>query len=73
MMSGTLAGLLLNPSALAEVRADPTLIDAAVDEAFRWANPSAGLYRLVMADTEIAGTPVVSQLFVPHGPPKSPP
>jgi cytochrome P450 len=56
MLSGTLAGLLLNPAALAEVRADPTLIDAAVDEAFRWANPSAGLYRLVMADTEIAGT-----------------
>jgi cytochrome P450 len=64
MMSGTLAGLLLNPSALAEVRADPTLIDAAVDEAFRWANPSAGLYRLVMADTEIAGTPIAAGTMV---------
>lgn len=58
MLSGTLASLLLNPGALAAVRADPDLVDNAVDEAFRWANPSAGLYRLVLRDTEVAGTPV---------------
>lgn len=56
MLSGTLASLLLNPAALAAVRADHTRIDGAVDEAFRWANPSAGLYRLVTEDTELAGT-----------------
>jgi cytochrome P450 len=64
MLSGTLAGLLLNPAVLAEVRADPTLVDAAVDEAFRWANPTAGLYRQVMADTEIAGTPIAAGSLV---------
>jgi cytochrome P450 len=56
MLSATLASLLLNPEALTRVRADLGLIDAAIDEAFRWANPSAGLYRLVRRDTRIAGT-----------------
>jgi cytochrome P450 len=45
MLSATIAALLLNPQALAQVNADPELRDAAVDEAFRWANPTAGLYR----------------------------
>lgn len=58
MLSATIASLLLNPDALAAVRADPTLLDGAIDEAFRWANPSAGLYRLLRRDVEIAGTPV---------------
>ncbi|NUR74610.1 MAG: cytochrome P450 [Hamadaea sp.] len=56
MMSATLCSLLLNPDALARVRADHSLVEAAIDEAFRWANPSAGLYRLVTRDTGIAGT-----------------
>jgi cytochrome P450 len=56
MMTATLSSLLLNPDVLARVRADNSLADAAIDEAFRWANPSAGLHRLVMRDVEIAGT-----------------
>jgi len=55
MLSGTLASLLLNPAACAEVRADPTRVGDAIEESFRWANPSAGLYRLVQADTSVAG------------------
>ncbi|TDV53565.1 cytochrome P450 [Actinophytocola oryzae] len=55
MLSGTLASLLLNPPALATVRVDHARIADAIDEAFRWANPSAGLYRLVTADTSVAG------------------
>ncbi len=58
MLNGTLAALLLHPEALARVRADRSLIDQAIDEALRWANPSAGLYRLVHRDVEIAGTSV---------------
>lgn len=54
MLSGTLASLLLNQRALSAVRADHARIDGAIDEAFRWANPSAGLYRLVTEDTELA-------------------
>lgn len=64
MLSGTLVSLLLNPEALNRVRADDSLIDAAIDEAFRWANPSAGLYRLVMQDTKIAGTPIPKDSMV---------
>jgi cytochrome P450 len=60
MLSGTIAALLCNPDALAAVRADRTLVDAAINEAFRWANPSAGLYRLVTRETEIAGTAVAA-------------
>lgn len=58
MLSATIASLLLNPEALQRVQADPSLMDAAIDEAFRWASPSAGLYRLVLRETEIAGTTV---------------
>jgi cytochrome P450 len=56
MLSATIASLLLNPESLARVHADNGLIDAAIDEAFRWANTTAGLYRLVRQDTRIAGT-----------------
>jgi cytochrome P450 len=56
MLSATIASLLLNPQALARVNADPALRDVAVDEAFRWANPSAGLYRLLRSDVEIGGS-----------------
>jgi cytochrome P450 len=64
MLSGTLASLLLNPSALAEVRADHARIDDAIEEAFRWASPSAGLYRLVTEDTSIAGTDLAAGSMV---------
>lgn len=56
MLSAAIASLLLNPESLTRVRADAELIDSAVDEAFRWANPSTGFYRLVQQDTRIAGT-----------------
>jgi cytochrome P450 len=56
MLSAAIASLLLNPESLTRVRADAELIDAAVDEAFRWANPSTGFYRPVQQDTRIAGT-----------------
>lgn len=64
MMSATVSSLLLNPDVLARVRAEPGLADAAIDESFRWANPTAGLYRLVMRDTELAGTPLAAGSLV---------
>ncbi|WP_020524459.1 cytochrome P450 [Catelliglobosispora koreensis] len=64
MLTGTIAALLLNDEALQRVRADASLYDAALDEAFRWASPSAGLYRLVLRDTEIGGTAVKSGSMV---------
>lgn len=64
MMSATLSALMLNPDALARVRADRGLLEAAIDEAFRWANPTAGLYRLAVRDVEIAGTAVAAGSMV---------
>ncbi|ONI81001.1 hypothetical protein ALI144C_20765 [Actinosynnema sp. ALI-1.44] len=64
MLSATISSLLLNPDALREAMANPASRDAAVDEAFRWANPSAGLYRLVMSDAEVGGTPVAAGQMV---------
>jgi cytochrome P450 len=46
------------------VREDPALTNAAFDEALRWAAPTAGLYRLVTHDTDIAGTPVTAGAMV---------
>jgi cytochrome P450 len=64
IMSATVASLLLNPDALAAVRADRTLINGAVDEAFRWANPTPGLYRLVTEDITVAGVPLAAGSLV---------
>lgn len=64
MLSGTLASLLLNPTALGKVRAAPGLLPCLIDEALRWANPSAGLYRLVTEDTSIAGTDLAKNSMV---------
>jgi cytochrome P450 len=58
LLAATVASLLLNPDALRRVRADASLMDGAFDEAFRWASPTAGLYRLVTRDTVIAGEPI---------------
>jgi cytochrome P450 len=58
MLTATLSSLLLNPDALERLHKDRALRETAVDEAFRWANPSAGLYRLVTSDVTIGGTEV---------------
>ncbi|WP_186315885.1 cytochrome P450 [Catellatospora sichuanensis] len=64
MMSATVSALLLNPDALAQVRAEAGLAEAAIEEAFRWANPTAGLYRLVTRDVELAGTALAAGSMV---------
>ncbi|MFI5915242.1 cytochrome P450 [Dactylosporangium sp. NPDC051541] len=64
LLAGTIAALLLNPGALQRVHAQPALLDAALDESLRWAAPTAGLYRLVLRDTEIAGTPLAAGSMV---------
>jgi cytochrome P450 len=51
------------------LKADPSQASAIVEEGLRWASPNQGLFRIVMADTEIAGTPVAagSTLWVMYG------
>ncbi|MDX6549358.1 MAG: hypothetical protein QOJ31_42 [Gaiellales bacterium] len=51
----TLWALLTHPEALAELRADPALLPAAVEEALRWHSPVGTQTRQVTERTEIAG------------------
>ncbi|MET4426853.1 MULTISPECIES: cytochrome P450 [unclassified Mycolicibacterium] len=59
-----LTGLLTNPEQLDAVRADRSLIPAAVEEALRWDGPVLCSVRLTMADTEIAGVAVPEGAFL---------
>ena len=42
------------------LRADPSLLDSAVEEVIRWATPVLHMRRTAAADTELAGTPVAA-------------
>jgi cytochrome P450 len=55
-----------NPAEFAKVKADMSLIPNAVEEILRLATPSCGLWRKVLADTELAGVeiPAGSMLMV---------
>jgi cytochrome P450 len=55
MVGGTLA-LLQHPEQLAEVRADPSLVPAAVEEILRWHNPLHYFRRTATEDTVLSGT-----------------
>ncbi|MGZ8571335.1 MAG: cytochrome P450 [Actinomycetota bacterium] len=51
----TLLALLAHPDQLAEVRADRSLVKAAVEETLRWAGPVGTSTRQAVVDTELAG------------------
>ena len=53
-----LIGLVQNPDQLAQVRADRSLVPAAVEEALRWNGPNTFSPRMVMRDVEIGGMSV---------------
>jgi cytochrome P450 len=58
-----------HPDVWEGLKADPSHASAIVEEGLRWASPNQGLFRIVTADTEIAGTPVPagSTLWVMYG------
>jgi cytochrome P450 len=60
--TSTLAGgmllLLRNPAQMAKVRANPDLIPNMVEEMLRLESPSAGLWRVIKKDTELAGVQI---------------
>jgi cytochrome P450 len=58
MLSSGLLALLQHPEQLAELRADPTLVDGAVEEILRWANPLHYFRRTATADTELRGAEI---------------
>ncbi|MCI3134934.1 cytochrome P450 [Phenylobacterium aquaticum] len=50
--------LLLNPGELAKLQADPSLINAAVEEVLRFEGPVDVTGRIASSDTEIGGCPI---------------
>jgi cytochrome P450 len=58
LTSSGLLALLQHPDQLAEIRADPGLIPAAVEEMLRYANPIHYMRRTATADTELSGVPI---------------
>jgi cytochrome P450 len=60
MLSSGLLALLQHPDQLAELRADRSLIDGAVEEILRWANPLHYFRRTATADTVLRGTEIAA-------------
>ena len=58
MLSSGLLALLQHPDQLAELRDDPSLVDGAVEEILRWANPLHYFRRTATADTKLGGTEI---------------
>ena len=54
-MSASVLCLHDNPREMAQLRADPTLIDAMVSETIRWQTPLAHMRRMATRDAELGG------------------
>ncbi len=57
-LGNTMWGLLNEPAQLADVRADPALVEAVVEEGLRWEPPILMLTRTATCPRDIAGTDV---------------
>jgi cytochrome P450 len=57
-LPGGLIALLQHPAALAELRADPTLLPGAVEEMLRWWTPVMVFRRTATTDVDLGGTRV---------------
>ncbi len=57
-LSHALIAFAERPDELARLRADPTLLDAAVEEVLRWASPQVHFRRTATTATELAGVPI---------------
>jgi cytochrome P450 len=57
-LPGACVALLEHPRAAAELRADPALMPAAVDEMLRWWTPVMTFRRTAAADCELGGQPI---------------
>ncbi len=57
-LAGGLVHLIRHPGQADKVRANPALLPNLVEEVLRLESPTAGLWRVVKRDTELAGVPV---------------
>ncbi|MGC2776451.1 MAG: cytochrome P450 [Bradyrhizobium sp.] len=54
-LSGGLEALLAAPDQMARLRAEPELLDGAIEEMLRWTTPVRHFMRTALCDTEVAG------------------
>jgi cytochrome P450 len=54
-LSGGMHALIEHPEQLARLRADPSLIDTAIEEMLRWTTPGRHIVRNATQDTELGG------------------
>jgi cytochrome P450 len=66
-LGNTLFALLTHPALMQRLRAEPELVERAVDEMLRWEPPLALLPRLVPKDTTIAGQEVAAGTMLLFG------
>lgn len=69
LMANLMVSLIENPQAMADLRADPSLIDAAIDESLRRDSPARCGYRMTKQDIELENVtiPAGSQVFFSFG------
>jgi len=60
MLSSGLLALLRHPAQLAELRAEPALIETALEEILRWENPLHYFRRTATANTELGGVEIAA-------------
>jgi cytochrome P450 len=65
LMANLLIELIEAPEVMAELRANPELIPAAVDESLRKDSPLRATYRVCTADAEVSGTKIPAGTLVP--------
>jgi pimeloyl-[acyl-carrier protein] synthase len=58
LIANGILALLANPTEFARLKADPTLIDGAVEEIFRYCGPAFSTVRRAKVDTQINGTTI---------------
>lgn len=58
LLAGMALALAEHPDQFAKLKANPELLNGAVEESLRWTTPARGFLRTAVADTELGGVPV---------------
>jgi cytochrome P450 len=58
LLAGMALALADRPGQLRKLRADPGLLDGAIEESLRWTTPARGFLRTAVADTQVRGVDI---------------
>ncbi len=58
LLGWTMLGILSTPGLRDDVRADPALLDASIEEGLRWGSPVQAIYRRAMRDVTLGGVEI---------------